>query len=119
MIFIYTSMRPMGALRISSRDQNDFIRSYCSNNSIGFSLPFPEFVFPRCHIQLYSIIADASANDIIIFYSSRQLNDYLGSRDELCKLLLSRFSEIHFAYEQTIFKRENGALDEFRAFVDV
>lgn len=110
MIYIYTSMRPMGTLRVSSRDQNSLIRSYCKKHSISFSLPYPEFVYPQCHIQLFGIIKRSLLDDILVFFSVNQLTDYKFSTEDLSLLLDKSFSDVHFVYEDAHHHRQGKKL---------
>ena len=83
MIITYTSMRPIPIGRISSKDQNITIKKYCQNKNINFSIPFPEFVYPYCFIQLFNIFGLAQCNSKIVFFSSTQFFDYRGNIKEL------------------------------------
>jgi len=99
MIITYTSMRPIPIGRFSSKDQNIIIKKYCQYENINFSLPFPEFVYPNCFIQLFNIFGIASPNSNIVFFSSTQFFDYPGNIRELVNCFREKFDTISFASE--------------------
>ncbi len=99
MIITYTSMRPIPIGRFSSKHQNKIIKKYCKNNNLNFSIPFPEFVYPSCFIQLFNIFGLAPSNSSIIFFSSSQFFDYPGNIKELINSFRLKFNTIYFASE--------------------
>ena len=99
MIITYTSMRPIPIGRFSSRDQNITIKKYCQYENINFSIPFPEFVYPYCFIQLFNIFGLAPSNSKIVFFSSTQFFDYPGNIKELVDSFRIKFDSISFASE--------------------
>ena len=99
MIITYTSMRPIPVGRYSSKDQNIIIKKYCQNKNINFSIPFPEFVYPSCFIQLFNIFGLATFNSNIVFFSSTQFFDYPGNIVELVNSFRVKFNTISFASE--------------------
>ena len=42
--------------------------SNSDNKNINFSIPFPEFVYPYCFIQLFNIFGLAQCNSNIVFF---------------------------------------------------
>ena len=92
-------MRPIPIGRFSSRDQNITIKKYCQLKNINFSIPFPEFVYPYCFIQLFNIFGLAPINSNIIFFSSSQFFDYPGNIKELVDSFRVKFNTISFASE--------------------
>lgn len=99
MIITYTSMRPLPIGRFSSKDQNITIKKFCEYENINFSIPFPEFVYPNCFIQLFNIFGLASCNSNIVFFSSTQFFDYPGNIGELVNCFRVKFDTISFASE--------------------
>ena len=92
-------MRPIPIGRYSSKDQNIIIKKYCQDENINFSIPFPEFVYPSCFIQLFNIFGLASFNSNIVFFSSTQFFDYPGNTVELVNSFRVKFNTISFASE--------------------
>ena len=92
-------MRPIPIGRFSSKDQNKIIKKYCKNNNLNFSIPFPEFVYPSCFIQLFNIFGLAPCNSNIVFFSSTQFFDYPGNIKELVNSFRVKFDTISFASE--------------------
>ena len=92
-------MRPIPIGRFSSKDQNKIIKKYCVDNNLNFSIPFPEFVYPYCFIQLFNIFGLAPINSNIIFFSSSQFFDYPGNIKELVDSFRVKFNTISFASE--------------------
>ena len=120
MIITYTSMRPIPIGRFSSKDQNIIIKKYCQYENINFSLPFPEFVYPNCFIQLFNIFGIASPNSNIVFFSSTQFFDYPGNIRELVNCFREKFDTISFASENyqinlnQNYKELEKIIEEFR-----
>ena len=100
-------MRPMGKLRISSRDQNICLRNYCIENNMPFSLPIPEFVYPNCYVQLFTILNSSRALEHnLVFYSIHQISEYPGKSEFLLKAIMESFKSVHFALEQQSFTHD-------------
>ena len=93
-------MRPIPIGRFSSRDQNITIKKYCQYENINFSIPFPEFVYPYCFIQLFNIFDLAPCNSNIVFFSSTQFFDYPGNIKQLVNSFRVKFDTISFASEK-------------------
>ena len=101
---LYTSMRPMGSIRISSRNQNICLRSFCNKYNMAFSLPIPEFVYPNCFVQLFNIIKSPSyQGSNLVFYSVNQFSDYKGDISTISHILLESFCSVSFALEDQSF----------------
>lgn len=92
-------MRPIPIGRFTSKDQNITIKNYCQYKNINFSIPFPEFVYPYCFIQLFNIFGLAQCNSNIVFFSSTQFFDYPGNIKELVNSFRVKFDTISFASE--------------------
>ena len=113
-------MRPIPIGRFSSKDQNIIIKKYCQSENINFSLPFPEFVYPNCFIQLFNIFGIASPNSNIVFFSSTQFFDYHGNIRELVNCFREKFDTISFATENyqinlnQNYKELEKIIEEFR-----
>ena len=41
--------------------QNMYLRNYCNNNNINFSLPIEEYIFDGCYIELYGALDRSSS----------------------------------------------------------
>ncbi len=104
MIYTYTTMRPIVAGMYTSREQNILIKEYLEKLSYTFSIPYPEFVFPRCYIQLYNIYHQASQKSTLIIFSISQLYELESEMQNTLITLLSKFDDIHFALEEIILK---------------
>ena len=113
---LYTSMRPMGSMRISSRNQNICLRSFCNKHNMIFSLPIPEFVYPNCFVQLFNIIKSPSyQGSNLVFYSVHQFTDYPGDISTISDSLFYTFCSVNFALEDQSFAK--GQVSDFMEFL--
>ena len=99
MIYLYTSMRPLAGLSYSSSEQNNFLRGYCLQKNMSFSIPHPEFVYPSCFVQLFNLTESADPGSVLIFFSREQLRDYREDIEGLYSHLSKKFITLIFAFE--------------------
>ena len=100
-------MRPFPSGRFSSSEQNIIIKKYCEENELDFSIPFPEYVYPRCFVQLFNILKFANIGSSIIIFSVFQFFDYSGDIDELVRIFNCKFKTVYFPLEKMGFDLES------------
>lgn len=104
MIFTYTSMRPLPIGSYSSRSQNIIIRQYLESINLSFSIPYPEFVFPGCYLQLYNLLSKANQHSSLAFFSVSQLSELREDQySRVCTRIIDKFERVIFAKEGVFF----------------
>ena len=88
--------------------QNMYLRNYCNNNNINFSLPIEEYIFDGCYIELYGIL-DKFSKDYsgLITFSIHCLPDDQLLRNEFLKKVIKKKKEVHFIFEKIILRKIN------------
>ena len=104
----YTTLRKIAGMNIPGPLQNMYLRNYCNNNNINFSLPIEEYIFDGCYIELYGIL-DKFSKDYsgLITFSIHCLPDDQLLRNEFLKKVIKKKKEVHFIFEKIILRKIN------------
>jgi len=109
-------MRPLSVGSYSSRSQNIIIRQYLESINLVFSIPYPEFVFPGCYLQLYNLLRKADQNSTLVFFSVSQLSELADSYSSVCNKIVYKFDRVIFAREEIVI---NTSLDKQEAVFSI
>ena len=103
--FTYTTLRKIAGMNIPAPLQNMYIKNYCHNNNLKFSLPIEEYIFEDSYIELFGILEKFNKNySGLITFSIYCLPNKIDIRNKFLEKTILKQKEIHFIFEKIILK---------------
>ena len=100
----YVTTKAFGGLVIPPPLQILQIKEYCKSLQFQFSLPYEEFIFDGCYMELYSLLSNLEGVDAIIMNSMFMLPSDIYQRQSIYELCMSSGVELHFILEKKIVR---------------